>query len=125
MLAPLTVIVVDVPEQMLALELVVRVGAVFTVIATVLLLVQPADDVPIMVYVVVDPGLAIDDVPVVLDNPTVGLQLYVLAPLTVIVVDEPEQMDVLELPLNVGIAFTVTATVFELVQPFDPVPVTV
>ena len=49
MLPPATVIVVDAPEHILALALVVNVGVLFTVTATVLLPVHPADVVPITV----------------------------------------------------------------------------
>jgi hypothetical protein len=74
---------------------------------------------------VLDVGFAIVLVPVLLLNPVVGLHVYVLAPLTVSVVDDPEQMPVLDEPLNVGLAFTVTEMVLEAVQPAVLVPVTV
>ena len=43
--------------------------------------------VPVTVYVVVDVGLAVTVAPVVLLKPVAGLQLYVLAPPAVNVVD--------------------------------------
>lgn len=47
------------------------------------------------------------------------------APLTFNDVDAPLHIEVFELPLNAGTAFTVTATVVELVHPVLAVPVTV
>ena len=73
MLPPATVIVVDVPEHILALALVVNVGALFTVTATVLLPVHPPDPVPTTVYVVLAVGAAFTVVPVDILSPVVGL----------------------------------------------------
>jgi hypothetical protein len=60
-----------------------------------------------------------------LDKDVAGDQTNVLAPLTVKVVEEPEQMPVLLLVVRVGVALTVMATVRAAVHPADEVPVIV
>jgi hypothetical protein len=74
-LAPLTVIVVDAPLQMLVLLLVVSVGFELTVATTVFNVVHPVLAVPIMLYVVVIVGLAITLAPVVALSPAAGLHV--------------------------------------------------
>lgn len=54
-----------------------------------------------------------------------GAHTYVLAPLTLSVADAPIQIEALLLEVNVGEAFTETATVLDEVQPDEFVPVTV
>jgi hypothetical protein len=49
-------------------------GVVLTVTVTVAVLVQPAADVPVTVYVVVDAGFALTVAPVVADKPVEGDQ---------------------------------------------------
>jgi hypothetical protein len=51
------------------------VGIGLTVRVKVDVLVQPATDVPLTVYVVVDAGVAVTEVPVVELRPVAGLQL--------------------------------------------------
>ena len=67
---------------------IVTVGNGFTVTVTVAVLLHPAV-VPVTVYVVVAPGLAVTVAPVVADSPVAGDQLYVVAPVAVSVVAAP------------------------------------
>ena len=68
-------------------------------------------------------GFAVTVEPVVALNPVPGLQLYVVAPLAVSVVDEPEQI-VEEFTFTVGVGLTVRVEVLTALQ--EPVvPVTV
>ena len=61
------------------------------------------------VYVVVEVGFAVTELPVVELNPVEGDQLYVLAPPAVNVVEPPIQIDVLPaLTVTDGSGFTVT-----------------
>ena len=69
-------------------------------------------------------GLAVTEEAVVELNPVAGLHAYVLAPLTVSVVDCPAQIEVLGDIVNV-IPLTVTVTCAVEVQPLASVPVTV
>jgi hypothetical protein len=98
------------------------VGFVLTVISLVAVFVHPLAAVPITVYVVVDTGLTITEVPTKLP----GFQLYVLAPDAVMVVELPAQIVALVTVVDiVGVASTVIRRVAVFVQPFAPVPVTV
>ena len=110
------------PAQIVgALAVAVTVGEGFTVITRVAVPVQPAV-VPVTVYVVVIAGETVTEVPV--NDP--GIQLYVVAPLAVIVVELPEQIVVLvAVVVTVGLGVTLTVTVCVLVQPLTAVPVTV
>jgi hypothetical protein len=74
--------------------------------------------IPVTVYVVLPVG---ETEMLAVEAPL--LQLYVVAPDAVKAAELPEQMVEL-LAATVGVAFTVTLTVFELIQPFV-VPVTV
>jgi len=79
--APEAVRLVDEPTQMLGIAATaVTVGNGLTVRVTVAVPVQPAADVPVTVYVVVEPGVAVNDDPVPL-----GLHAYVFAPEAAIV----------------------------------------
>jgi hypothetical protein len=69
-------------------------------------------------------GLAVTALPVVALNPVPGLHVYVLAPLAVKDVDEPEQI-VCEATVKVGVGLTVIVAVAVLVHPEADVPVTV
>jgi hypothetical protein len=83
--------------------------------------------VPVMVYVVVAVGLAVTVAPVVALNPVAGDQAYVVAPLAVMLVFPPGQIegDAGECE-TVGLAFTViTCVVLLLPWPFVAVSVTV
>ena len=72
--------------------------------------VHPFISVPVTVYVVVEVGDAVTDEPVVLLNPVEGLQLYVLAPLAVRVVDCPAQIATGGLTVTTGSGLTVKVT---------------
>jgi hypothetical protein len=78
--------------------------------------------VPVIVYTVVLAGLAVTVEPDVELNPVPGLQLYVVAPVAVRIVGEPEQI-VEEFTLTVGVGLTVNVDVFTLLQEPE-VPVT-
>lgn len=98
-------------------------GKGFTVTVVVLTAVQvPA--VPVIVYTVVDVGLATTLDPLVALNPVAGLQTYVAAPLAVSVVEFPVQM-VAEGTVTVGFVTTVTEVVCVLTHPAAVVPVIV
>lgn len=71
----------------------------------------------------VDNGLAVTVEPVVLLNPVAGLHTYVLAPLTVSVVDCPVQMEGFGETVSV-IPLIETVTCADAVQPFK-LPTTV
>jgi hypothetical protein len=85
--------------------------------------VQPATDVPVTVYVVVEPGDAVTTEPVEELNVPEGLHAYVLAPFAVKVALDPGQI-VAELTVTVGKGLTVTRAVAVLTQ-LPEVPVTV
>jgi len=101
----------------------VIVGNGFTVTFTVAVFVHPPE-VPVTVYVVVLPGLAVTDEPVVALNPVPGLHVYVVAPPAFNTVELPLQIVAGAETVTVGVGFTVTVTVAVLVHP-DFVPVTV
>jgi hypothetical protein len=85
--APVAVNVVDAPGQIVA-EFTVTVGKGLTVTTEVIEEVQ-VPVVPTMVYVVVTVGFAVTLAPVVALNPVDALQLYVVAPPAVNVVEFP------------------------------------
>lgn len=121
--APLPVSVVVLPAQMVPLEIVaVTFGVAFTVMTCVAVFEQPAETVPVTVYVVVVVGETVTEVP--LSDP--GIHVYVVAPLPVSVAELPEQIvaPVEEID-TVGCAPTVMATVLVPVQPLPAVPVRV
>jgi len=96
--AQLLGLAVDVPEIF---------GLGFTVTNDVVVFLQPVVViVPVTVYVVVDVGLAVTEVPVPALNPVVGVQVYVSAPEAVKVTDSPSQM-VAPLTETLGLGFTV------------------
>jgi hypothetical protein len=124
--APLAVSAVDAPVHIVADEgVMLTVGSGFTVMVTVVKFVQPAAVVPVTVYVVVAPGVAVTVAPVVWLSPVAGDQVYVAAPLAVKLVDPPMQIvDEEGVTVIVGTGFTVTVTVAVPVQPLAVVPVT-
>ena len=90
MFAPLAVNVVLCPEHIVSSDAeAVTVGNAFTVTLTVAVPVHPAVLVPVTVYVVLLVGDTVLELPV----PRLCDQLYVLAPLAVIVEDDPEHID--------------------------------
>jgi hypothetical protein len=97
------------------------VGSGLTVIVTVLVLLQPLDPVPVTVYVVVEEG--INETPLV----TPPVQLYEFAPVPFKVTDVPAHTveDGDTVVPTVGNELTVIVMVLVLLQPLDPVPVTV
>lgn len=108
---------------MLAL-LTVMLGLFTTVTVLVAVLVQVLTSVPVTVYTVVLPGLAITEFPLVALKPEAGLHAYVFAPLAFKFILPPLQT----VPLfteTCGIAFTVTVVVFAFEQLLASVPVTV
>lgn len=96
----------------------------FTVMVDVVDETQPAALVPVMVYVVVEAGLAVTVVPVVALSPVAGDHAYVDAPLAVNGVLVPVQM-VVDGTLTIGNGFTVTVTVPVFTHPAALVPVIV
>ena len=72
-LAPLAVSKVDCPAQIVAGEETVTTGIGLTVTVTCAVLVHPAAEVPVTVYVVVETGDAVTVEPVVLLNPAAGV----------------------------------------------------
>jgi len=118
---PEAVSVAVLPEQIEG-EFTVTVGVGLTVKTEVLLPEHPLV-VPVTVYVVELPGFAVTVDPVVALNPVEGVQLYVVPPEAVSVVEVPEQM-VAELTVTVGLGLTVTAEVLSSEQ-LPVVPVTV
>lgn len=99
-----------------------RIAAGFTVIVRVEVLLHPAADVPVTVYVVVVVGKTVTVVPLKLP----GIQVYVLPPCPVMVVLSPAQIVAAVVVVEiVGSGFTVTVTVdvFEQPGPLEPVTV--
>lgn len=110
------------PEQIVVFEaVVVTVGVGLTVINRVAVEEHPVD-VPVTVYVVVDVGETVTELPV--NDP--GIHEYVVAPEAVIEVELPEQIVVLDaVVVTVGVGFTVIKRVAVAVHPLAAVPVTV
>jgi hypothetical protein len=103
-------------------ELAVTVGNGLTVIVRVAVPTQPADDVPVTVYVVVVVGDTVTDEP----DKLPGFHTYVEAPLALNEVLPPTQIaEFAELAVTVGNGFTVIVRVAVPTQPADDVPVTV
>jgi len=76
--------------------------------------------------VVVTVGLAVTEAPVVALSPVAGAQVYVLAPLAVMITDPPAQIaGALGVLVTVGSGLTVTVTVVVLLQPAALTPVMV
>ena len=73
--APLAESVTDCPKQIGEGGGTVTTGSGLMLTVTCAVAVQPAADVPVTVYVVVEVGEAVTDAPVVLLNPVAGLQL--------------------------------------------------
>ena len=85
--------VVDVPAQMVvALAVIVAVGAFTTFTVTASVFTQPFASVPVTVYVVVLDGVAVTIAVFVTFKPVDGLHEYVDAPLAVNVVLDPAQI---------------------------------
>ena len=123
-LAPVPVIEVELPLQIIAFVTVVPTGGNgFTVTSRVAVFVQPvAVKVPVTVYVVVEVGDTVIEPP--LNEP--GIHVYVFAPVPVIVTDEPIQIAVEDVVVPVGgKGFTVIVLVAVVIQPVALVPVTV
>jgi hypothetical protein len=121
--APLAVMVAELPAQIVAVDVVVvTVGVGFTVIVLVAVPVHPFAAVPVTVYVVVPAGETVTVPPLRLP----GFQLYVAAPPPVSVSELPLQIVVVEdVAVTVGEGFTVIVLVAVPVHPFAAVPVTV
>jgi hypothetical protein len=94
-------------------------GAEPTLIVAVAVLIQPAAEAPVTVYTVLEDGLAVK-----LAVVAPVFQVYVLAPLAVIVPVEPAQI-VADVDATFGRLFTITLNVLVFVQPKVFVPVTV
>lgn len=121
----MAVSVVDEPLQIAAPEPALIMGRLLTVTVIDAVLLQPPV-VPVIVYTVVDDGVAVTLAPVVADNPLAGSQVYAAPPDAVSVVDEPLQIGLTPaLTVMVGNAFTVTDIEAVLLQPAALVPVTV
>jgi hypothetical protein len=117
--APEAVSVEEFPEQMLPPPSAVTLGVLLTVTVTVCVPEQ-LPEVPVTVYVVVDGGVML----MLLPERLPGCQLYVVAPVALNVVPEPEQ--IVETPLMESGANEFTVTVTTLVEeqlPFTPVTV--
>ena len=121
--APLAVKLTPVPEQVDEFPLTETVGKPFTINATVFVALH-APEIPEMVYVIFEIGVDKAVAPVVAFNAVDGDHVYVEAPETVKEVELPEQIVVVPLTFKTKLDETVTAIVFEFVQPFE-VPVTV
>jgi hypothetical protein len=97
-----------------------------TDIVTVWVLVHPFASVPVTVYVVVVEGKAVVVSKVVLVKPVLLVHTYVVAPPAVKATDPLGQIAGLGgTTVMVGLGFTVTVTVWVLVQLLPSVPVTV
>jgi hypothetical protein len=119
-------IAMDVPVQILELDIVAATGSGFTVILTVLDFIQPFEFVSTRVYVAVaigdTEGFELNE-----PNPFVLVHEYEL-PATAIApidIDEPVQMLLLAIVAAAGKGFTVIKTEFELIHPLEFVSVRV
>lgn len=122
-MAPDAVKVVEDPVHIDTSEPPLVAGRGLTLTVTTAVLLHP-ELVPVTVYVVIIVGLAVTLVPVEADSPTAGDHTYVVPPLPVNVVDEPEQMVTSAPPLIAGTELTLTVTVAALLpQLFVPVTV--
>lgn len=92
------------------------VGKAATLTAIVFVLLQPLV-VPVIVYVIGLVGEAVTLAPVLALNPVVGDQVYVVAPPTDKLVDEPAHNEAVFDPVNVGAAPTEIGTLMVLLQP--------
>ena len=111
------------PEQMVpdGVMVVATVGDGLTVIICVVVPVHPFV-VPVTVYVVIVVGETVTVAP----DKLPGIQLYVVAPLAVIIVEVPLQIvAAVVVTVTVGEGVTVMVLVAVFVQPFAAVPVTV
>jgi len=111
------------PVHIVEDEVSVTVGVVLTVIVTVAVL-EHAPVVPVTVYVVVAPGVAVTFEPVVALKPPAGDHVYVVAPPATNGVELPEHIELDGVTVTVGVGFTVIVTVAVLLQA-PVVPVTV
>ena len=106
------------PAQILSLPVILAVKEPPTVITAVEVLLQPDADVPVTVYVIVLPGLAVTLAPVVALKPVPGLHVYVDAPdatkLTLPLVQILADEGVI---VTVGIGSTITISVVSFIQP--------
>lgn len=120
---PLAVMVVALPlHNVVVPPVTVTVGKALTVMVCVALVTHPLE-VPVTVYVLVVVVAEVTVAPVVAFNPVAGLQVYVVEPDAVIVVDEPLQMA--DEPTATDVNGTVMVRVVVLTQPLTLVPVTV
>jgi hypothetical protein len=87
--------------------------------------IQPAELVPVTVYVVVDAGVAVTVEPALTFKPAVGVHAYVEPPFAVKVTEFPAQIaELVGLTVTVGLLFTTTITIAVSIHP-ELVPVTV
>ena len=100
-------IVIDAPRHIVP-PVAVTVGRGFTVTTLDAVFVQPFPSVPVTTYVVVVVGLTIFEFPF----PSPLFQVYVLAPLAVIVIDAPRHIVP---PDNVIVGFGLTVTTLRAV----------
>ena len=123
MVPPLALNVAELPTQIVALF---TLGTIAPPIVrvTVPIPIQPAAEVPVIVYVVVTVGLAVTLAPVAELKVAEGDHVYVDAPPAVNMVDAPGHI-VAEATVTVGKGFTVTDVVAVFMQPTALVPVTV
>jgi hypothetical protein len=101
--------VAEEPRQIVGL-FTVTAGKGLTVTVEVAELLHPFTSVPVTVYVVVVVGSAITELPVVEERSVLGDQVYVVAPVAVIVVLNPEHIETEGLTVTTGSGFTTTST---------------
>lgn len=123
MFAPFATSVVLVCEAQIVPELTVTVGFALTVTVAVAVAVQE-ESVPVMVYTVVEEGLALTGEPFVELSPVAGDHVYELAPFAVSVAVSPEQI-VAPATVTVGLEITSTVVVSPPKHPFPSIPTTV
>ena len=111
------------PVHTAVLAVTVIVGVEFTETVLVATFVHPL--LPVTVYVIVVVGEAVTLAPVVADRPVPGAQVYVVAPVAISVVGEPEQIAMFAPAPTLGSRLTVTAFIAVFTQPLASVPVTV